>query len=299
MDLRLKKRIITHNTYLCKFTPLNKLPMFLSLKYCYNQNFNCEEHELVTFCDVLVKPYHSLILAKEYKTKGYNPMIVTTVANNFDGSNMNSSEGMHDDVINLRTNFQISINANGLYPIKDSDIACVPVLTVIRDEIFNVTPQNLFQIGLIVASPIDNIKLNNESLLLEDYFKIKEVVETIFQTASLRNHDVIIFGDFGCKRNKYPVKDIIDIFNICILKYGHFFKFIVFCIPSNDNAKINLALASLFDKELVKPQNIELTEEDYNILNTDITNQNTLNQNPEDLDKMIEFLNIAINKQTN
>src|ERR1700744_944935 len=254
MDVRTKKFNIGQNIYLCKFGALKNLPLLLSLKNCYNSSFNCGQS--TTFCDVYIKPLHPLILAKEFVMEGMNPVLLMTVTKDFNGSNLDSSEGIHDELINLRTNFHRTIMLpSGTYPIKGTEVVYTPFVTIIRDEMHNImNPQSMYKVSLIVTSPINDPKLRDESFELNDYFKTKEIIETIFQTAILRNHDVLILTDFGCKYDKNPLKDIVDIFNLSILKYGHLFKYIVFAF--NIREQTDMAYYAYFSKEIIKPQEL-------------------------------------------
>lgn len=272
MDSRMKKYIMSQNTYMCKYGMLNKLPVFVSIKNYYNPTFSLGTS--YNFADVYVKSVHPLLIARECVNKGLFPVILHTVTSEFNGANMESSEGIYDDTLNIRSNFHRTLNSTGLYPIKGAAVVYAPKVTIIRDEGFQINTQTMFSIGVINASPIhepetktkktqknkkkDDEDENNaedaDNMNIDNYFTTKETIENIFQTAINGNHDVLILTDFGCKYNKHSVKDIVDIYNLSILKYGHMFKYIYIAIPIREHA--DMAFYAYFSKEIIKPQEL-------------------------------------------
>jgi len=93
-----------------------------------------------------------------------------------------------------------------------------------------------------------------------EYLAVQQTIESIFQMACFVGHDVIIFPDLGCSVYKIPIDDIIEMLNLCILKYNSMFKFIVFAIPINDS--YDMKIFASYSKDLIKPQNI-FNEQNY------------------------------------
>jgi hypothetical protein len=249
MNKTFKKNIITENIFICKYGALQYLPVHKPIKNYYNPNFFVNAS--TNFADIYVKSVHSLILAKEFIKNNMNPVVVTTVNKEFDCTNLENSANMYDDTINMKTNFS-KVNLPSLYPLKGSEVIYSKYLSIIRDDTYNFNTENIHQVALITATPIHQPELLDSNMNLSDYFETKETIEAIFQTALAGNHDVLILGDFGCKFENSPMKDIVDIFNIMILKYGYYFKFIVISIPINDTA--DAARFVYFNKEIIKPQ---------------------------------------------
>lgn len=280
MDTRTKKTLLTQNIQQCKYGHYANIPVFMSNKFHYDSKFNLGEP--INYCDVYVLHKHPLLIVKEMKLKGHNPAVLSIVSNSFDGSNLDTFEGFHDDYLNLRTNYCKTIGQVS-YPLQVSDILYTKNLYVIRDEnMLFLHPSNFYSFNHIVASPIENPKLYKKKLKLDDYILIKELIETIFQSAILDNNDVLILNDFGCKYNKIPLQDIIYLYNMNILKYGHFFKYIIIATPLVDQADKDLYL--LFEKEIIKPQNL---------INPDSINLNISNNiasKDENKEKMIKLL---------
>ena len=248
---RLKKYLIGQNIYMCKYERLQNLPLFKSISVYYNSDFSTPNP--CSFCDVQVKAIHPLIIAKEFIKQGLNPVILTTVNSEFNGCNIEASEGMYDDILNLRTNFHRTISP-GLYPLKGPCVVYAPCVTVIRDENLTINPTEMYRVGVIVACPLNEPKLEKESLNLNDYYITKEILEIVFQSSISSNHNVLILTDFGCKTNKNPLKDIVDIFNLHIMNYGHMFKYIVFAFQINENT--DLMYYTYYSKEIIKPQEL-------------------------------------------
>ena len=271
MDIKAKKSMMLQNIYLCKFGNLQMLPLMKPSKNNINNNF--QFHDTNQFCEVYVmKNIHPIIIAKEYIFKKMNPIIMNVVKNDFSGTNIESSENMYDDILNLRTNFFKTINISGLYPLRGSEIVYSPTITVIRNENFIINPQEFFRINIITATPITEPKLEDESMNIDDYILTKEIIENIFQTALQTNHDVLILTDFGCRDEKNPINDIVDIFNSCILKYGSIFKNIIFSIAVKEIS--DDAIYHYFNKNIIKPQTLVENKEIENYTDLTINDKN-------------------------
>jgi hypothetical protein len=251
MDNRAKKFLVGQNIYYCKFGVFKNLPILPSLKLFYNSNFRIDPP--VAYCSVEVKAVHPLIAAREYIQNGMKPAIINLVSHDFTGGNMDASEGMKDDIMNLRTNFHRTLNSLNLYPVNSGEVVYSPIVHAIRDEMINLNPNTIFKFAMITASVNNCPEILGKSINFDDYCKIDETINTLFQVAS-NNHDVLILTDFSCKTSKIPIDDIISIYNGCILKYGHLFKVISVAIPMQD--KTDMSHCVKFSKDLIKPQEI-------------------------------------------
>ena len=249
MDKNTRKNIVGQNIFLCKYGSLKSLSFSKSIKNFHEPNFNI--NMTTNFADVYVKSMHTIEMAREFLKHNLNPVIVTTVTKDFDGTNIENSTGMTDPLINVRTTFHSTLTANSLYPLKGSEVIYNKMLHVIRDNIMNIN--DFVTVSLIVASS-KNIPKKQKTLKYTEYLELREIIETVFQTAISGGNDVLILDDFGCKTTGIPENDIIDIFNIMILKYGYCFKFIVIAINLTDQT--DFKKYALFDKEIIKPQNI-------------------------------------------
>jgi hypothetical protein len=140
------------------------------------------------------------------------------------------------------------------YPLKDRECVYNRYLTVIRDE--NMNPldlNNIYRFGIITASPITKpLLLNDSKMSSEDFINILSSVETVFQTAIYYNHNILLLTPFGHTDDEVPQEDIVKIYNLCIYKYGHRFKYIIICVPKWDGNY----LFDLFNDMIIRPQEI-------------------------------------------
>jgi len=287
MDTKFKKNIVMQNNYICKFGYLQNKSSYTSVKNNYNEEYNVGIP--IKFCDVFILKIHPLIIAKEFFNCNLNPAIVNVVNEKYTENNIENLEGVYDEILNLRTNFQCISRQNNNFPPKENEVIYTPQVFVMRDEMLNPT-QNIFKVSFITitskpeeyhilkykekedkeesedshtseSSSDKKSKNVNRIFSAETYILFKSKIELILQTAHYAGNQVVIFNDFGCIHDDLPFDDFIDIMNSCILKYGHLFKEIIFAIPVRTQAE-QLLYERLMEK-LIKPQNI-MVEDDEN-----------------------------------
>jgi hypothetical protein len=281
MDNRVKKHYTSQNALLCRHQALKNLPINNCEKNYYNSEFNIIDPAGI--CDVHVGHMHSLLFAKSFIDSGFNPVIVSLVTNNFNTISCDRSEDIYDDLINIRTNLNANVvMSSNLFPINGPEIVYVPILHVIRDEMLNINMNKMYKTSLILSAPLLNPKLKKDSYKLDDYIITKESIEVLFQTAILRNHDVLILNDYGCKHTKSSIKDVVDIYNLCILKYGHYFKHIIFSVPISTQQSIDKAIYVYFENNIIRPQDL-VSNEEISEINTKVFSIN--NQEPVQIEK--------------
>jgi hypothetical protein len=255
IDFRLKKSIIEENIRLCKYDQLSQLKSNMTIKKKFNNNYDLPEPD--DFCEVHVLTKHPLLLTKSLINNNYRPLLLTTVTNEFDGTNIETSKGMHDNILNIRTNFLTTINQT-FYPIKGIEVVYNPTVTIIRelDTQFSLLPmQEMYSIGVCVASPLHNPKIVKNLLGFDDYIITKELIETVFQTAIDGHHDVVILPDFGCLQSGGYIEAITDIYNACILKYGHMFRYIFIAFePDVYRSDKDKKIYNYMTKNIIYPQ---------------------------------------------
>lgn len=279
MDTKLKKNIVLQNNYICKFGYLRDKTNYMSFKNYLNEEY-CVGTP-ISFCDVYILKLHPLIIAKEFVNCNLSPVLINIVGEKYTEHNIENLEGVYDEILNLRTNFQCISRQNNNFPPKDNEVIYTPQVMVIRDELLNYT-QNIFKVAFItITSKPETYKilpyredidtdLDSEDskvaiekiktiMSVDTYMLFKNKIELIFQTAHYAGNNVIIFGDFGCIQDKLPIEDIIDIFNSNIFKYGHLFKEIVFAI--NVRLPKEQQLYEQFCDKIIKPQNIIIDDE--------------------------------------
>ena len=216
-------------------------------------------------CNVFVINRHAIDVVGEFCSKGFNagltdginPAAMCVVSRDFYGSNLVTSEGMRDETYNLRTNFNCSISQHNPYPMKDNECVYNRFITTIRDVNYNpLTLQQIYRYGLIVSSPIYKPQLLDENRMATgDFLKTLSTIECIFQAAITAGHNLLVLTPFGHTDDEVPQEDIIKIYNSCIYKYGHRFKYVIVAVPVWDGKQ----LFEIFNKDIIKPQ--ELTKE--------------------------------------
>lgn len=275
MDTKFKKNIVMQNNYICKFGPLQNKTNYTSYKNHLNEDYSVGIP--LNFTDVFILKMHPLIIARECSNCKLNPVLVNLVNERYTEHNIENLDGVYDEILNMRTNFQCISRQNNNFPPKEGEVIYTPQVMVIRDEMLNVSLNNLFTVSFITAiSKKSDYQIlafkekdNSESssseksdddknirtiFSVDTYISFKNKVELIFQTAHFAGNNVIIFNDFGCLIDELPVDNVIDIFNSCILKYGHLFKQIIFAIFVR--TPIEQALHDKFFERIFKPQDV-------------------------------------------
>jgi hypothetical protein len=257
-----KQVLITQNLTGCKFGFYTNCEVSKALKTSFISNFNLGE--IMNICEVSVINAHPIDISAEMCNKGINakinsdsnPVLMCVVnRNDFYGTNFVQSEGITDDIYNIRTNFNMIVSQGNPFPLKDKECVYSKYLTVIRDE--NLTPLNpsqTYRFGLIVISPIYKPTLLNESQMKStDFLNTMANIETLFQSAIYYGHNILLCTPFGHLTDEIPQEDIIIIYNAMILKYQHYFNKIIFCISPWDGEQ----LFKLFNKKIIRPQNLQ------------------------------------------
>jgi hypothetical protein len=233
LDKLAKKRFMGQTMYMFSKAGMYNCFMPYMLKSntsAYLHNFQMPQPSEFPMVEITAE--YTLDIAKEYVLKGNNPIVLNLVTKQFDGTNIEACAGIKDENINYRTNFFQTINAMSLYPLPDGRVVYSPRIFLVRDGSLGwELPANVKHIAMITASVINDPPLVDENMMDEDsYIKTAHTIEAVFQTAYYYHHDILILNDFGCRDDKLPISDIIDIYNGALLKYGHLFKQIIFSI---------------------------------------------------------------------
>jgi hypothetical protein len=298
-----KQTLINQNITVCKVGFYQNCPIGKSLLTSYVNNFDIGDAQNI--CNVYVVNMHAIDTVEEFCSRGVNPQlkdgwmnpVVMCVVdrNNFFGNNFHQSEGITDDIYNLRTNFNMITHNGNPFPLKEKQCVYNKHITVIRDKSFQAIPlPQVFSMGLIVVSPFHKPPLLDENRMgSNEFLNMMTTVETLFQTAVYYRHNILILTPLGHSQDEVPQEDIIKIYNSLIFKYQHRFKYIIVSVPPNDG----IELFNLYDNNIIKPQ--ELCEENLDeILNNQNNNQNNENDENE-YDNNDENLKIRIKNSNN
>lgn len=239
-DTRFKKTMMNQTIAQTKIGMYKNLPKFKPLTSSYYQDYN--PGPPTNICEVSVVFEHVIDAAEPYAEKGLNynsgnnmnPVVLNVVGNEFMGTNLESSENVRDELINIRTTFNNTIGTNSVFPMKEDECVYSKIVTVIRPKYpmsFLPYPQT-YRFGLITAAPIKVEDLLSENRMkANDYVRTCTILECVFQTAISTRHMTLVLPPFGHEDDGNPVDDIIKIYNYCILKYGHMFQKIIIGVP--------------------------------------------------------------------
>jgi hypothetical protein len=263
IDPRMKKSLMNQTISFSKLGPYKMVPKFKPITFQFIQNFN--PGAASNICEVKVIYEHVLDILEMYAEKGtnytannnMNPVVLNIVGREFIGSNLESSEEIRDEIINLRTTFNSSIGTSPPFPLREDECVYMKSITVIRPK--NVHGffgfQQSYRTALITTSPLKINKLLPENRMKStDFIKTCTILESVFQVAICKNHPVLLLTPFGHQEDNNPVDDIIKIYNYCILKYGHYFKTIIIGIPPHYPRTV----FQNYEKNILKPNEIVL-----------------------------------------
>jgi len=291
MNNKTKQVLINQNITVCKVGFYQNCLIGKSLKTSYVNNFDIGETNNI--CNVYIVNQHAIDTVEEFCSRGVNfqlkdgwmnPVVMCVVErNHFFGNNFNQSEGITDDVYNLRTNFNMITHNGNPFPLKEKECVYNKHLTVIRDKSLQAIPlPQVFTTGLIVISPFHKPPLLDENRMGSvEFLNMLTTVETLFQTAIYYGHNILVLTPLGHTQDEIPQEDIIKIYNSLIFKYQHKFKYIILSIPPWDG----IELFNLYEQHIIKPQ--ELCEENLD----EIINNENNNDEDDDQDTKIRIRN--------
>lgn len=271
------KRILNENNSLCKigifknFTILNN--NIISYKYIENFETN---NKATNLCDVYILDKHPLELIPFFNNCNIAPILVNYVTKEFNEDDFDTLNGIIDKKYFLQTNTHSIIKQSNLYPPSNNEVLYNKSILVIRDFNLNSLQKPFFisQISLKVEKEnydiMEYIEVNNNSQkkkyisTIESYLLLKKEIELIFQTAILNsknNKTVLILTDHACNYlNTNLIDEIIEIYNLFIIKYGSYFSKIIIAItPLDEKNEINKERVEMFNKfknKIILPQNL-------------------------------------------
>lgn len=181
------------------------------------------------------------------------PTVVQAVGKRFVGTHVKTLEDPRDVQFLLRTNFAGVCDTSRHTELTETECLYVPIVTTIRDFHGNILPYDkCYAFSMILTYPLSHPDLiNDEQMTSKDFLRTMKIIETIFHTAIFKQNKILIIPPFGMDDDdENPPEDIVNIFNYCIIKYGHRFQSIIFCVPEQYDSDI----LELFKEKIVKPQ---------------------------------------------
>jgi len=262
-DRAIKRMWLNQNTYESKIGAYKSLRVFRCAKSEYLSKY--KPGVTNSICNVSVINQNHIDILEALLEKGpahlvgpNKPLVLLTVGETFTGAHLESEEGLRDPLFVLRTNFSVACKVNDPFPLKNTECAYIPLVTVIRNKMYNFLPyNNLFSYALIISSPIAKPdKIDDDKMNVKDYMHTLQKIETVFQTAIACGHKILILTPYGLDDDDdNPIEDTIKIFNYCIFKYGHKFDNIILSVPEYFPDSVY----KLYRDNLVNPQ--EITKE--------------------------------------
>lgn len=187
-------------------------------------------------------------------------LLIQTIGDKFMNNPSDSLEGLRDMQFMTRTNFAGIHSESQRKEIAELECVYYPTITGIRNaDMVPCDQTQIFQFSMILTIPLSDCTLIKDGKMLckKDFISALQKIETVFQTAIVKQHKKLIFCPYGIDEiDGLPDDDVIKMFNSCILKYGHKFTHIIFSMPEMQYGKKTF---EKFYKKIVKPQ--ELTSD--------------------------------------
>ena len=235
IDKNIKVNIINQNISQSKYGLYKSLPLYKPVKILLSQ-CDIELYEINKIPNVFVINKHSLNIVEEINTTDNLPLVVHVVGSEFDGSSLQLCNGLRDHTFILRTNFNAIVGLDNIFSFDNNECIYTSLLHIIRGIKLNgLTIDNVIPFSMVIAAPAYK-RINVTDYVSSDYFiKTISIIDTIFKIAIMKKHSILILTNFGDNdEDKNSTDDIIKIYNLCILKYGHMFKSIIIAISEYD-----------------------------------------------------------------
>lgn len=255
-----KKHMITQTKFRLT-SNYSKLPIYKPLRQEYEQPFELPNNFTnIPFVEVVEVSGVDLVMKCVFETGSTSTCIVGCVHRDWDGSEKDNFSYIYCDPLYFRSNICVTLENESVFPIKDSEVIFTPGVAIVRDKQTAFLSQAVFTSTIIVAPPINpqlvplksKFGIKEEHMNSKDYISAYEMINNIFQTAIRNKRTILVLDDFGMRKNKIPSKDIIDLYNICITKYGHMFSHIYVSIPFTEGG--DGKILQFFRKHIIHPQ---------------------------------------------
>lgn len=285
INSRLKQNLVSLNMSQSRREPIRQFSKYEHVIFSYVKS--CNTGEIDKICDVQVIHEHALDVAKTYTNIGcnnftsennMNPVVLNIIGKEFTGTNYESCEGMRDETINLRTNLCNFTTKNNMFPLKENQAIYSSQVTVLRPTVYvnndYLQLSEVYRLGLITVSPIQQDRFAKK-MTMENFVKTLVIIESVFQCAIVMSHPVLVLVPFGHgAEDNNSVEDIIQIYNYCVMKYGHKFKKIIIAIPPFYQKEIY----EIYNENILKPNEIvKKIDEKYEEIENEKMMENKLN----------------------
>jgi len=229
MDIRNKKIILSENRKICTYGVFKNVQKNQPIINKYEKIILLEP-ENIPKVNIIAETQPISIAIQLL-----NPIIMNTIACDYDNNNKDDIYSFLDISIYLQSNLCVLFDFPDLIPpkFKDSVIYMKNVL-FFRNENLQLVNDPRY-ISIINVCPIKQPELVEGHMKSTDFLITTRIIETFFITAYVLGHKSIILTRFGCNNiDKNPAEDIAFIYNYCIIKYGHLFDNIVITFNISD-----------------------------------------------------------------
>lgn len=220
----------------------------------------CDPGTLNNICEVKVIHEHALDVARMHadigvqeftENNGSRPAVLNVVGEGYTGDGFEPND-IRDEIMMIRTLFNTNIHKN-IFPIKQNCCVYTPLVNVVRDKNPRMKHNfsNCYRTDIITATPIKQ-ENNIRYMSSHDFLRTCTIIENVFQIAVFNKNKVLILTPFGHEEDNNPVPDIIQIFNFCIMRYGHKFRKIYIAVPPHYPPHVY----DIYKEKILKPNEI-------------------------------------------
>ena len=199
--------------------------------------------------DMFIVRHDCLEVGLFFKSIGFNPVVLNMANAIHPGGGYKTGESAQEESLFRRTNLHLCLDSQRkrLYPIPKRGALYTPDATVIKHSEFDNyrLMDNVQHICFISAAAHrcgkdDVINIDETKVLTEDVeILMQNKIDSIFELAAVKHHDVIILSAFGCGVFGNPPGCIAMLFKNAINKYKKHFRYIIFAIFDDKNALSN------------------------------------------------------------
>lgn len=177
----------------------------------------------------------TLVVCNDLLEKGYLDVLALNLCSDYvPGGGVEHGSMAQEEELFRRSNYYLSLDRK-FYPMKSDEVLYSDSVLVFKDTEYKEL-EKPFKVSFVAAFAIRHPEVtlkNGENVMNERDINItRERIENIFLTAIKYKHTSIVLGAIGCGVFGNPPNEIAKIYNECIMKYGKYFRIIVFAIKS-------------------------------------------------------------------
>jgi uncharacterized protein (TIGR02452 family) len=209
----------------------------LSLDYPYSQSKKivfddkCSMIKKYDTTHISVMNIDSIVIGKQLKEKGLNPLILNFADDHYAGGTVESGSGAQEESLFRRTNLCATLEQDKFYPILKNEGVYSPVVTVFRDteDNNNKLLREPWQCAFVAVPGLYCPTVSKLQRLSDHDAEVLQMkIELILQIGYIHGHDSLVLGALGCGAWRNPPQHVAEIFRHVLKKYDGVFKEVVF-----------------------------------------------------------------------